>query len=244
MKERWNGFTVVQKWTMLIAALLAVVFGVIYAVRASRQGIICVDSFLVFSQEGEERRYAGESEWAEVTFTANGDTVTSLWGGESHTYTVTKDPSALPAEESRFGQMLGVEVREGDTVLFRGGWDPDYGIRVNENGETESFLSVRTNFDPPMREPDMGLVLELWHGPEMISQVRPGFYAMGLMVALLGAAELFFAEDLFRWRLSWRVRDPERAEPSEWELFSRTFGAIVITGLALICWLSGLNPAL
>lgn len=44
MRERWNGFTGVQKWTLFTAALLSAVFGIIYAACASQKGMICVDS--------------------------------------------------------------------------------------------------------------------------------------------------------------------------------------------------------
>ncbi len=243
MKERWDRLTRVQKWLMFAAALLAVVFAIVYAVNAPRQGMAYGDDFLTFSRKGEERRYTGRSEGAEVTFTVTGDTVTSQWGGETHTYTVT--PCDLPEGEIQYGEMLGVEVREGNTLLFRGGWYPNYGFLVNENGETEDFLSIRTNFDPPMREPSVGTVLKLWHGPKLTSRVHSGFYFMGLLLAVLAAVELFFAEDLFRWRLSWAITDPYGVEANDWELFSRTFAAVVMLVIAVICWTMGwLDPIL
>ncbi len=241
MKERWQQLTKVQKGTVLTLAVLAVIFAVVYLVNAPKEGMFYGDDFLFCTQSGQERTYTGRSEGAEVTFTANGDTVTSWWGGETHVYTVKKDPAAVPKDQDMVPfEMEGVEVREGDKVLFRGGWDAHYEVCYSEDGEIDSGLfTVRTSIDPPKREPAVGTVLSLWQGPELSPRVDGLYYFLGLLMALLGTLYLFFADELFRWDLWWRVKDPYGAEPSDWELLSRTIGGAVLTLAALFLWGAG-----
>ena len=60
------------------------------------------------------------------------------------------------------------------------------------------------------------------------------------MVAI-NAVAILFADEIFRWNLRWSIRHPERAEPSEWELFSRGFSWVVLTIVALIGYMMGLS---
>ncbi|MDE6280344.1 MAG: hypothetical protein K2M15_00885, partial [Oscillospiraceae bacterium] len=52
-------------------------------------------------------------------------------------------------------------------------------------------------------------------------------------------ASLLFEDQLFRWDLAFRVRDPYRAEPAEWELFSRWGGWVIVTGVAALAYALG-----
>lgn len=240
MKERWQELTKVQKGTLLVLAVLAVVFAVVYAINVPKLGMAYNGSFFLLTENGPERTYTGHNEGADAVFTVLEDTVTSRWGEETHTYTVKKDLTAVP-KEWRGGSVQGVEVWEGDTRLFRGGWDSHYELLYREDGELENLITIRTNFDPPMREPAVGLVLYLWNGPELVHKADGFFYFLGLFLAVLGTLGLFFADELFRWHMAWRVRDPYGAEPSDWELLGRTVSGIVMTLGALFIWGAGLT---
>ena len=53
--------------------------------------------------------------------------------------------------------------------------------------------------------------------------------------------EMADADELFRWGLSFCVRDPEAAEPSDWELASRYFTWIALPMIALAMFIMGLQ---
>ena len=50
-----------------------------------------------------------------------------------------------------------------------------------------------------------------------------------------------FADELFRWDLSFRVRDVEQAEPSDWEIASRYIGWTFCILMALLIFIKGLG---
>ncbi len=244
MKNRFRTLSLAQKIIVLAMAGAVAVFSVLYAVNASRVGLAYGGGFLTPSQDGETRSYTGRSDGAELTFTVLGDTVTSRWGGETHVYTVTEDPTAIP--ESLRGHALGVEVREGEELLFRGGWTPGNGWQYDEDGKpvlagavviTDTSSGGTAMDDPPQRAPGVSTVLSLWHGPKLTPRVEGGYYFAGLFLALLAAGTLLFGDDLFRFQLRYRVKDPDAVEPSEWELFSRTLGSAVMAVLALVIWI-------
>jgi len=240
MKKRWQELTKVQKGTLLVLAVLTVVFAVVYLINVPKLGMSYNGSFFLLTENGPERTYTGHTEGADAVFTAQGDTIASTWGEEHHVYTVKTDVTAVP-QEWRGSSVQGVEVWEGDKRLFRGGWDTHYELLYREDGELESLMTIRTNFDPPMREPTVALVLSLWSGPELVHRADGFFYFLGLVVAVLGALGLLFADELFRWHMAWQIRNPYGAEPSDWELLGRTIGGIVMTLGALFIWGAGLS---
>lgn len=62
--------------------------------------------------------------------------------------------------------------------------------------------------------PPLEALLSLSHGtPELIRRGIPLFWLLGTFAAVVALAEILFADQLFRHRLSFHIRDPERAEP-------------------------------
>ena len=65
-------------------------------------------------------------------------------------------------------------------------------------------------------------------------------FALGIFCCIVCVISVLFADDLFRWHLRFRIRDADDAEPSDWELFSRWVGWIMVTICALIYFIVGL----
>lgn len=62
-----------------------------------------------------------------------------------------------------------------------------------------------------------------------------------MLLCLVNALSILFADELFRWNLAFRIRDAEWAEPSEWELAGRYIGWTVLAVLALVIFVIGLQ---
>lgn len=251
MWKRWEGLPGLQRTVvvLLLAAILG--FRVAYSTYARQQGITATyqGAFLRYERVGEEDRYTGKPDGAELTITRTADgAVCTQWGKVSHgPYTVTEDPSARPEGHNDLFCM-GVELREGENVVFRGGWHHSggAGYLIHENGTAYSagYYVGTVNghrVSGPQWEISLNTVMRVWDGPELVRRGAEVVWWLATLLALVGVAEVLYADDLFRWRLSWRIKDPEEAEPSEWELAGRSIGAVLITGmvLAMYCW--GLN---
>ena len=66
------------------------------------------------------------------------------------------------------------------------------------------------------------------------------YWFFGLLTAGIAALLIKFDDTLFRLHLSFRVKYPEDAEPSDWEIFSRIFSWIAFTLLSLGLFIAGL----
>ena len=62
----------------------------------------------------------------------------------------------------------------------------------------------------------------------------PGDYAADELTVL-------FADELFRWHLSFRIRNADRAEPSDWEIAGRYLSWTALPLLALVVFILGLR---
>ena len=65
------------------------------------------------------------------------------------TYTMKEDPAAIPKDKELTEEMIGVEIRNGDKLLFRGGvWDAgDFYWLYNEDGTLDSLgITVYTSY--------------------------------------------------------------------------------------------------
>ena len=112
-----------QQGILLLLILMALIFTVIYSVVSSRVGFLYNDEILVPSQVGGNTVYTGSIRGTECSFTVNPDkTVVFQYGTRVYgPYTATEDPTAVPKEDPFSGNMTGVEVKDKDEILFRGG---------------------------------------------------------------------------------------------------------------------------
>ena len=119
--KRIKGLNWYQKGILILVTAMALIFTVIYAVAASREGIFYRGQFLTLRQENGSAVYSGKIQGEPVSFAVSGDgTVLFQYGGEiSERYTVREDPAAVP--ENGGEEMTGIEFYCGEELLFRGG---------------------------------------------------------------------------------------------------------------------------
>ena len=136
--ERLRGLGRYQIALLVCGVVMILVFSVLYPVTTARVGFLYQDTILTPAQEGDATVYSGKLRGEAARFTVHADkSVEFQYGDKTYgPYTVTEDPDARPDSElSRY--LTGVEVRCGDTILFRGG--------VMENGGEDPVFTQERN---------------------------------------------------------------------------------------------------
>lgn len=260
LKARWNEMDLFRKGLLLLLAVAIPLFAVVTAVQCSRVGIEYGNAFLRRTENDGVIQYAGRKDGQDIAFTVYPDgQVEHRWGNETYgPYMVREDPSAAP--EPSMGDsyvpegLMGVEVRQGDTVLFRGGWDPDPDMTwfslYDESGNEFSGLSFSATMgDGTMiasdgeiitpreqHEPTAAGLLRVALAPELVHRGSWLIYTSLTLLAAAGMGYILFYRELFYWNLGFTVKNPKNAEPSDWYVFSSLLGMGIITAVVLVLY--------
>ena len=62
-----------------------------------------------------------------------------------------------------------------------------------------------------------------------------------MFLCILNAISILFADELFRWNLSFQIHNADNAEPSDWEIVGRYIGWTVLPMIALMLFITGLQ---
>lgn len=235
---------------------MALIFAVIYPRTIARVGYRYHDAILVPTQENGNTVYSGQISGKQAQFTvSDGHTVAFRYGDQSYgPYVIKEDASAIPPNHELSGRMTGIEVREGNHLLFRGGVMDfgDFRWLYGENGTLDSITTpsyvdgngIERDEDghpiDPMK-PSALTVYELTHNPELTHKGQGLIWFGAVFICILNALSILFADELFRWNLSFQIRNVERAEPSDWEIAGRYAGWTVMMITALVLFIIGLR---
>lgn len=244
-----------QRGILLLLLALALVFAVIYRVRIARVGFLYQDKIFVPSEENGVTVYSGKISGEPAQFTVSEDKAVSFHCGEKTygPYTVTEDPTALPEVEIEREGMTGVEIREGEKLVFRGGfWQSgeDYWLR-RQDGSMDLSVGVFVTGDGVMRdangnavdplEPALCDILRLVYGPELTHKGSWLAWFGAVFISLLNTGSILYADELFRWNLSFQIQNAETTVPSEWEMMKRYLSWTVLTIMLLVIYIVGLR---
>ena len=244
-----------QRGILLLLLALALVFAVIYRVRIARVGFLYQDKIFVPSEENGVTVYSGKISGEPAQFTVSEDKAVSFHCGEKTygPYTVTEDPTALPEVEIEREGMTGVEIREGEKLVFRGGfWQSgeDYWLR-RQDGSMDLSVGVFVTGDGVMRdangnavdplEPALSDILRLVYGPELTHKGSWLAWFGAVFISLLNTGSILYADELFRWNLSFQIQNAETTVPSEWEMMKRYLSWTVLTIMLLVSYIVGLR---
>ena len=240
-----------QKFLLLLLVIMTLGFIVPYATTTSRVGYEYRDAILVPREENGATVYSGEIKETPASFTITADkSVTFQYGSKTYgPYTVRKDETAVP--QGKGG--TGVEVRCDGKIIFRGSFQEmsDYWYLTPENesysGSTVHTVTIGGNtydengnlIDP--NEPSIGTVLKLAFGPELTHKGSWWVWFIGLVMCVITAVSILFADELFRYKMSFRVRDAWDVEPSDWELSARYISWTLMPIVTLVLFLKGLQ---
>ena len=122
-----------QKSILIFMLAMALVFAVVYHMTIARVGVLYQNAIFVPAEENGVTVYSGKLRGKKAEFTVSADkTVSFRCDGQTYgPYTVKEDPTARPEDEFGREGMTGVEIRDGEELLFRGGF-----------WRTEAWISV------------------------------------------------------------------------------------------------------
>lgn len=253
--ERIKSLSRFAQILLLVLVVMVIVFAVIYLVTISREGYMYNGHLLIPTTENGSTIYSAKVKGEPWRITVTADkTVTFQFGDKKYgPYTAKEDPKAIPKGNGMAHLMTGVEVREGDEILFRGGIynTGSYWIMLNEDGTDASFNvytgtvngtivdsngNVIDTMKPPVRS-----ILKLMQGPELTHKGVGIVWFLGTFIALITAVSILFADELFRRQFIFTVRDPELIEPSEWTLTIRPIAWLIMVVMVFAVYMIGLK---
>lgn len=229
--ERFKTLDYRQKWIFLIMGVMVLVFSILYPVTLSRVGYSYRDAILVPHEAEGTTVYSGKIQGEAASFTVTQDkTVTFQYGDFTYgPYTVKEDPQAAPESGDLADSLSGVEIWRQDSRLFRGGarkLDQHGWLLYYENGEPYGLeIKITTGGNSAAQmEPSLATILDLAMGPELTHKGHWLPWFLGILLCVVNAVSILYADELFRFWLSFRIESPELAEPTDLEITGRYFG--------------------
>lgn len=253
--ERIKSLNDYQKGILIVMVIMTLIFAVIYPKTISRVGYRYNDVILVLTQENGNTVYSGKINGEQTQFIVSEDKSIVLEHGDKTygPYTMKDDPTAIPKDEELKEHMIGVEICNGEEILFRGGI-LDVGndsFLYNEDGTLDNFGITYVTGDGIERdensnvidkmEPSASTIYELLNAPELTHKGEAFAWFGAVFLCILNALSILFADKLFRWNLLFQIRNVKDAEPSDWEIAGRYIGWTVMTIMALVIFIAGLQ---
>lgn len=252
---RIKSLDIYQKGVLILMVTMTLVFAMVYSMTMSKVGFEYKGEILTLGKENHSTVYSGEIQGQQAKFTVSEDKVIVFQYGDKTygPYTAKEDPTAIPKDEEMQEYMTGVELRQGESVFFRGGvleMEDSYWL-YNEDGILDNFgFSYITN-DGVERdeagnvidsmEPSANTIFVLMNEPELTHKGEWIAWFGAVFVCVLNTLSILFADELFRCHLVFRIRNVDNAEPSDWEIASRYISWTVLAIMALVIFVMGLQ---
>lgn len=256
MKQRIKACNWYQKGILLLLLVLIPVSAAVYHVRVSRVGVLYKDKIFVPVEESGRTVYTGtlDAKPAEITVSSDKTAVRFSCGDTVYgPYTIKEDPSALADITFRPSDMTGVALYDGETLLFRGGFWPsgEFPQLFSADGSPDLLFELYTiengvkmdaqgNVVDPAK-PGAADILRFALAPELTHKGSWLVWFGAVASSFITAFSILYADELFRWNLSFQIRNTEDAEPSEWEILHRYLGWTVAVILVLVIYILGLK---
>lgn len=252
-----------QRGIFLLSLAMIVIFTVLYPLLYPRVGFIYSKDynrgFLEMREDNGVTIYEGSIDGEYISFRIEKkNTLVCRYGEETYgPFIVRRDPTARPNGHTNEPNMVGVEILEGEEVFFRGGVVPSeedgelsmllYDERIHTpNHETVLVpgygLVIDDGKEYYSSEPSVFTILRLLAEPTLIHAVNWWGWVSGMYFAICTVIYALFADELFRFRMSFRVSNAEDLYPSDWEIASRYIGWTACAAIALYFFVKGLIP--
>ena len=253
MINRFRSLEMFQKGIIIVMAVMAIIFALITGFTVARRGVKYRDTILTKTEENGSTIYSGRRNSLNTSITIQPDSGIVYRYGEKQygPYYVKMDNSLLEPGVSA-NEETGYEIWNGDKVIFRGSVR-DTGAALlfyDENGDFESFSDsyFETNGVVIMdgkvidqNEPTKAELIEISSGPAIVHKGNWGLWFVGVFFCILNALSIIYADEIFRFYLSFRIEHPENAVPSDWELTSRYLGWLIVLIPIIMFFVIGLR---
>ena len=246
-----------QKIILLALVTIVAVYTVAYAVTISKVGYLYQGIVFVPEKIDGATVYSANYRGSRCRFIVSDDNsvVFETDSQKYGPYYFNEDPTAIPAGNGFSDLMTGLEVRYQEKVIFRGGVvkvsTGQYWV-YNEDGKTAMSSSpLDDNWETIVDENGKAIdkntllvcgITDLMTGPELRHKGSWLAWFGSVVYCVFVAAIVIFHERLFRFDLSLRIRDYEKAEPSDWELATRYLSWALLTLMAAYLFNLGLQP--
>lgn len=255
MKERIRNLSGYQKAILLAMAAMVLVFSVVYLLAIRRVGYLYQGTILVPTQEDGATVYTGSIRNTAAQFRVTENQVTFRYGDTQYgPYTMESDPTAVPSQQDTAKGFVGIEIRDKGKLLFRGGVRglQDSCFFIHSDGSSD-FLSIyedevtgvaynaETGEVYDRMAPTLRDIYALLTNPPLTHKGEGMAWLAGVVICIVNAVTLLFADELFYWKMSFLVRNAQGAEPSDWALGQRFIGWAALGILALVVFVLGLQ---
>lgn len=255
MKERIRNLSGYQKAILLAMAAMVLVFSAVYLLTVRRVGYLYQGTILVPTQEDGATVYTGSIRNTAAQFRVTGNQVTFRYGGTQYgPYTMESDPTAVPSQQDAAEGFVGIDIRDKGKILFRGGvralqdscffihsdGSSDF-LSIYEDGVTGVAYNAETGEVYDRMAPTLRDIYALLTNPPLTHKGDAMAWLAGVVMCIVNAVTLLFADELFYWKMSFLVRNAQGAEPSDWALGQRFIGWAALGILALVVFVLGLQ---
>ena len=253
--EKIKNLNFYQKCLLIVMVIMVLIFAVIYPKTISRVGYRYNGAILVPMQENGNMIYSGKIDGEQTKIIVSEDKTVVLQHGDKTygPYIMKEDPTAIPQDNEAKEQMIGIEIRNGEKLLFRGGVldAGDDELFYNEDGTLDGFRFTYVAGDGSERDengnvidkmdPSVFTIYELLNDSELTHKGEALAWFGEVFICILNALSILFADELFRWNLLFQIRNVEGAQPSDWKIAGRYVGWTVMTIMALAVFIIGLQ---
>lgn len=255
MLQQFRALPLGQKIYVLCLLLLALAFLPIYALVISRVGYDHQGTLFLPQSSQDSQVYSAKFLGEPSCFTVFPDKSVLFQHGQQTygPYTARLDGSALPEQHPKSDQLTGIVLYQKDQEIFRGGvgmspLEGCYLVGQDDDGSnTVTTYTIRGNtydqngqlIDPA--EPSPRDIVNLMAGCGFTHRGSWKGWIWGLILCLINALSVLYAEDLFYIGVMFRVKNAESAEPTDWALTCRYISWGTLTAAAVLLLILGLR---
>ena len=261
LKAKWSEMSLYRRVLLIVMAIEILAFFFATLVMINRPGLEYQDALLYPGTEGDIQIYQGtvDGETARFTVSPEGE-ISYQWGEFSYgPYQVTVDPATFPETlgEHDGKSNFGLEISQGGTVLFRGGYRPGDSLSLwDERGEPvwNTAFSVRSGGEEAtlyvdgrevtweeQHEPSLGALARIVLAPELTHRGSILLYLATTLLAVFNCFQICFPHFFFRLSLWSRVRNIDDVEPSDWYIAMEKLEWFILAVVCLVLYAMGLS---